>query len=433
MSRRTRQSGPASGRRRRRAVVLVLVLWVAVVLSMMAYSVLFQMSLELRLTSMEKKTLEAKALARAGLAKGFADLRNDMIFDFSDETIPPFDALGDVWADAEEGKTEVKLGSGTYSVTISDAEGLLNLNQFRASNRILLEKIIVRIGYEEEDAKIVASAIIDYADPDDVPVLELSQGTEGFAYGVLRAEDMGGSRRESEIERVVFPNEPYLTVDALLEVYGVTPELYFGPGTPEAEFYRAQLGPGVGDRFQMSRRARRATRAEEVRGLRDYFTVEGNGRLNINTAPTHVLAAVFDAAGASDPDRLAERIVRYRPGGDGRRRTNNDNAFKSVADMQQNGDLAGILGPAQALYRFDVRSTVFMLTATGTVGDVNRSLSCIVTRNLTQLNRDENFESNDRARERQDRYDARRQRRQDKDNELLVRNPSIRILQWNGT
>jgi type II secretory pathway component PulK len=165
----------ATGRlaRRRRAMILVLVLWIAVILSMLAYSVLYQMSLELRLTSMERKSLEAKSLARAGLAKGFVDLRNDMIFDFSDNTIPPFDALGDVWADPEQDKEEVKLGPGEFTVTIADEDSLLDINQFRAANRIVLEKIIQRIGYEEEDANIVASAIIDYADADDHTVLEL--------------------------------------------------------------------------------------------------------------------------------------------------------------------------------------------------------------------------------------------------------------------
>jgi type II secretory pathway component PulK len=419
--------------RRRRAVILVLVLWIAVVLSMLAYSVLYQMSLELRLTSMSKKTLQAKAMARAGMAKGFVDLRNDMIFDFSDDTIPPFDALGDVWADPSENKEDVELGPGSYTVSIVDEESLLDINQFRAANRIVLEKIIERIGYEEEDAKIVASAIIDYADPDDQPVLELSQGVEGFAYGVYVAEALGQSTREDDVERLVFPNEPYLTVDALLDVYGVTPELFFGPDSPEAAYYRELAGEVKGDRFEMSNRARRATRRKETQfGLRDYFTVHGTGRLNVNTAPQHVLAAVFDAAGASDPDRLAEQIVKFRPGGTSRRRVNNDNAFKSTADMQQNADLASIYGPAQALYRFEVRSSVFTLTSVGTVGDVSQTLKCTVTRGLAQLQRDESFEAIDRAREREERYEDRRQRHQDKENELLVRQPNIRILQWGG-
>lgn len=430
-------AGSGGSRRRKRGVMLILVLWITAILALLAYSVMYQMTLEMRMTSTRKKSLQAKALARAGLAKGFVDLRNDLIFDFSDSEIPPFDCLADVWADPEEDKEEVELGAGQFTVEVADENSLLDLNQFRASNRVVLEKIIERIGYEEEDAKIVASAIIDYADPDDRPVLDRSEGTEGFAYGVYQAEDLGLSTRESEVERMNFPNEPYMTVDALLEVYGVTPELFFGPGSPEAEYYRKEMGlgePGRSDRFDFSRHDRRRRRGDEpVLGLRDYFTVHGTGRLNMNTAPRHVLEALFDAAGAPDPESTADRVIKYRPGGDDRRRRNKDNAFKSMQDIQANADLAGVIGPAMSLYRVDVRSYVFTLTSTGTVGDVQKTLSVTVNRNLADMQRDEDFEAIERAREREERYEDRRQRRQDEENELLVRLPNIRIIQWNGS
>src|SRR5690606_3744836 len=79
----------------RRGIILVLVLWIAVLLSLLAYSVLYQMSLESRVTSLRARQLEANTLARAGIAKAFTDLKNDMIFDNSDAMNPPFDAEGD--------------------------------------------------------------------------------------------------------------------------------------------------------------------------------------------------------------------------------------------------------------------------------------------------------------------------------------------------
>ena len=92
-----------------RAVILVLVLWIVVILSLMAYSMLYQVSSETSITSVRKKQLKAEALARAGIAKAIVDLRNDSLFD-SVEGQKNFDGEGDVWARPEEGKLEAKVG-----------------------------------------------------------------------------------------------------------------------------------------------------------------------------------------------------------------------------------------------------------------------------------------------------------------------------------
>ncbi|HMX63479.1 MAG TPA: hypothetical protein PKD58_10465, partial [Candidatus Sumerlaeota bacterium] len=62
-------------------MILVLVLWIVVILSLMAYSMLYQVSSEMSITSARKKQLQAEALARAGIAKAVVDLRNDLLFD----------------------------------------------------------------------------------------------------------------------------------------------------------------------------------------------------------------------------------------------------------------------------------------------------------------------------------------------------------------
>jgi len=46
------------------------------------------------------------------------------------------------------------------------------------------------------------------------------------------------------------------------------------------------------------------------------------------------------------------------------------------------------------------------------------------------LQRDESFEATDRARDRGERLGERSERRTDKDNELLIRQPTVRILAW---
>ncbi|MBI5154765.1 general secretion pathway protein GspK [Candidatus Poribacteria bacterium] len=420
---------PAVAGQKRRSVVLILVLWISVILTLMAYSVLYQMTLETRLTSTRKKTLVAKSLARAGVARAFTDLRNDLIFDFSDETKEPFDAEGDVWMDPAEENIKAELGDGTYSVRVADEERLFDLNAFKGANRVLLQKIIEYVGYEEADAKIAASAIIDFADADNQAVLDSAPGREGFAYAVLQGEDEGGPRRESEIVELRFPDEPYLTIEQLLDVYGVTPELYFGPGTPEAEYYREKLGPRRGDRFKINEQRRSRAGKQKAIGLRDFFTVSSSKRLNINTAPEHVLSALFTAAGASDGDRMAENVIRKRRGGR-TRRIDNDDAFKTAAEIQQSAEIGGLLGPIQSLYQLNTRSGTFTVTSTGTFGGAIQTLQVTVSRNLATMRRDENFEQIDRARERQQRYEDRRERRRDRNDEQVVRIPNVRIINW---
>ncbi len=422
---------------RRRGVMLLIVLWVVTILSLLAYSVIYQTALETRLTSIRKKTVQAKASARAGLAKGFADLQNDLINDLSEE-VDIFDSEGDYWAlgEDEDNRIDVELtDNSTYTIETVDENRYFNLNSMSATSRPLLEEIIELIGYEEDDAKIVASAIIDYADEDEDPALDSSSGDEGVAYGMIRADNEGQGRvSEDEVDPVVFPNEAYRSVDQLLDVYGVTPELYFGPGTEEAEHFRKAMELGEqarrGESFLIKDRRRR--RDEEPLGLRDFFTVSTVRNLNINTAPQHVLEAYFIAGGRSDGDRLAETVIKQRRGGKSRR-IDREDAFKSDAEISAFGDLAPLVGPLNAIYPMGVISTHFTLTSTGEVGEVRQVLRVTVRRQMLELQRDETFESRDRDRDRRDLYDQRSRRRADKDDELTVRNPAIYIEKWHPT
>ncbi len=67
---------------------------------------------------------------------------------------------------------------------------------------------------------------------------------------------------------------------------------------------------------------------DEHPGLRDLFTVYGEGRINVNTASREVLSAVPDLG-----DDVIERIVRYRQGEDGKLGTDDDRQFRSLESM----------------------------------------------------------------------------------------------------
>jgi type II secretory pathway component PulK len=425
------------GQGRQRGVVLVLVLWVVVILSLIAYSLLFQSASETTMTSQRKKYLQAEALARSGLAKAIVDLRNDMIFDTAESENPQrFDAEGDVWARPEEGKIDAfpddrgegDPETGMFNVRVYDEQGYLNINRFNPQSMIILQKIAEKIGYEEEDAKLVAAAIVDWRDFDTVPAhTEASTNQEGIAYAVLRGEDEGGETDPDAVTKVVLRNEDLLTVDELLEVYGVTPELYFGPGSPEAEYYKTLLPERVGERFQIEEKRRRSD-DEPILGLRDFFTVYGDGTLNINSAPEHVLAAFAEGGGNSDGDAWGERVVKIR-------RSNQDedidngSAFKDMGAVSANAEVGGVVSVSQALYPVGVTSSVFRIVSVGEIGGVRCRIVAIVHRNLANLTRDESFEVTDRMEERRERNSARTERRTDVNDERVVRYPAVRIIQ----
>lgn len=417
-----------------RGVVLVLVLWVIVILSLIVYSLLFQTSTETTMTSARKKHIRAEALARAGLARAIVDLRNDLIFDTAEDQVR-FDAEGDVWARPEEGKMNAypsKRGEGDeetgfFNVRVYDEAGYFHLNRFSPQNMVLLQKIIQRIGYKEEDAALVAAAIVDWRDFDQVPALPNAPANdEGIAYAVIRGEAERGETDPEKVQPLVFRNEDFLTVDELLEVFGVTPELYFGPGTPEAEYYKDFFPAPPGDRFKIEERRR--GRDEQVYGLRDYFTTFSEGTLNINTAPAHVLAALAEGTGNPDGDSWGERVVNTRRGN---RETNitNDDAFKDPNAIQANLEVGGVVSVGMNLHPVNVASSYFRIVSVGEYGGVQSRLVAIVHRKMEMLQRNESFEMSDRAQERRDRNSGRTERRIDRNNELVVRYPAIRIAQ----
>jgi type II secretory pathway component PulK len=181
--------------------------------------------------------------------------------------------------------------------------------------------------------------------------------------------------------------------------------------------------------FLIETSRRRRDPDEPIVGLRDFFTVHGAQVLNVNTAPKHVLQALFEAAGRTDGDRAAENVIRQRRGS---RRDNfdNDKAFKSTEDIQASSDIGALMGPMMALYPLGVTSTVFTVDSTGEAGNSVHRMSSVVSRRLAEFQRDENFEMMDRAKEKEDLYEDRRRKARDRDSEQIARIPLVQILEW---
>lgn len=411
-----------------KGVVLILTLWMVTVLSLIAYSLAFEMRLEARLTKLRKDNLMAYQLAKAGLAKAICDLKNDMVFDRSEDA-QIFDAEGDVWKNPKD-KIDIPMADGTYSIRIIDGESLLNLN--RANPLVLAEAIKYFLGDEqEEEADRISFSILDWRDADNIPAKGGVAKEQEF-YQEYIAEDLDIDLDDAPQINYRLKNDYFTTLEEMLDCYGMTPELFYGfdPQQRKEEILMQKNMEHKRDNIHIMSSSRDSDSYQidiPPEGLRDLLTVYSNGSVNINTASEEVLIAIIAAARINDPDpdELAQAIVEYRRDG-AKEDIENDQAFRTVEELSQVDGLSGpLISRLQSLQRLTTISATFRIIAEGTYGKAHRTIEAVVTRSwetfvvdTTDGELDPNIE--------------RRIRREDKkkdDNKVNVDSPTVRFVQ----
>ncbi|MBI5023372.1 MAG: general secretion pathway protein GspK [Candidatus Omnitrophica bacterium] len=169
---------------------------------------------------------------------------------------------------------------------LQDEERRININALTVQNYNILSALVNVLGFDDETAKTIACAVLDWKDEDDSPA-DTTYGAEDEYYQTLA---------------IPYPckNRPFDSAEELLLVRGVTPEIYSA--------------------------------------LKDYVTVfpkQGTLRVNFDTAPEAVLTALARAmsealsgAAPSDAAALVDKILRYRAGEDGSALTRDDRAVE---------------------------------------------------------------------------------------------------------
>src|SRR5687768_15953900 len=114
----------------RRGAIMVLSLWLIIVLMVMAYSLAYEMRLGMKLNVGAQRRLKALGLARLGVARAVADLRNDRLTAFNNPTNYN-DTLSDIWVRDEEDHLDVELDPGKYSFIVRDENRKMDLNMLR--------------------------------------------------------------------------------------------------------------------------------------------------------------------------------------------------------------------------------------------------------------------------------------------------------------
>jgi general secretion pathway protein K len=310
----------------RKGTILVASFWLLAILSMLAIGIAFRISLEARLNRYFIDGTKALYLAKAAVYKAKELLSRDTnAYDSLREcgVILPREEKPE--GDPAALFVNMKLGEGSFSVVykeggaaypgMADEERRININ---TASQETLERLL---GTEKAE---VASAIIDWRDADDAP---LPKGAENEYYQLLE-------------HPYACKNASFTVTEEMLLVKGMTPELF--------------------------------------NSIKDYVTVFGAGKVNVNTASERV----FVSLGMTDA--LSKKIVDFRSGSDGISGTADDNVFtsvdiESVVPALSNEEVFAI---GNLKNSFTTKSDYFKIEAEGSVekSRTKKKLICVIKR-----------------------------------------------------
>jgi general secretion pathway protein K len=271
--------------------ILIVILWALFFLSMLAVAVNAYIWPSLSLAGKLKDRAKMYYLAKAGVKRAILEIvKND--------ATDSYDALKESWSNNEDGFKEIELEEGTFSVQriaytgqgteeikygLIDEERKININ--KASYSVLKKFFEIAGETTSQQAADIAASIIDWRDEDDEPE---ENGAESGYYLTLDPP---------------YPckNEDFEVLEELLLVKGMSQEVF--------------------DK------------------VKDKITIYGTGAVNINTAD----ALVLQSLGMSQA--LAEKVIHFRKGSDGKEATQDDNVFESTSTIAQTlNDVEGLSG-----------------------------------------------------------------------------------------
>lgn len=285
----------------KKGVALLVVLWVTVVLTILVNMFMVMVRTEAEGISNYKQETDTYYLARSGVYLAIQTLLKEA----SDED--PAAKVSNASGWKRDGRSRiVSMTKGSVTIRVMDESGKIGINQ---SQRPELVRVLWALGVKGVEKDTIADAILDWRDENNLHHLN---GAEDDYYAAL-SPPYGAK------------DGPLDTVDELLWVKGVTPEIFFGS---------------------------REIDETSTFGMTDVFTVYNDAkRVNINTASLGVLLSLpgVDAA-------TAQRLIEARARG----------PIQNMADFAVAG---GKLIPGISKYiRFNSRG-IYSIEATGRLAE----------------------------------------------------------------
>jgi type II secretory pathway component PulK len=265
----------------RKASILIIVLWVLCLLSTFAVVLGYGVRQKLSLVSRLEERDKLHYIAEAGVKKAIAELKN--------EPLKSYDAFRDTWGNNPAAFSNIAVGDAEAIVSyeyfddaakvariqygLIDEERKININKVEPEILERLFRIVLKM--EEQGAKELAAAIVDWRDSDDESTNALSSTEDSYYMNLGHAYEA--------------KDADFQAIEEILLVKGMDDSL-----------------------FQKAK---------------DYLTIYGDGKVNINTAS----AAVLLALGLSDD--LVDKILSYRSGEDNELGTSDDKVFDTSSNI----------------------------------------------------------------------------------------------------
>ncbi len=182
-----RRAGRQSG------VALIMVLWIITLLSVIAVSFLHTIRTEVNVVGNSVARVKAETLADAGLQRAIYEL------------FKPQNTEGRWIADGSS--REWRYGELVVNISMQDETGRIDIN---TANAQLLRGLLLSQGLVEDDALKLVDAIADWRDADSQKRPRGAEATDYAAAGLTYGP----------------ANAPFQSVEELVLVMGMTPELY---------------------------------------------------------------------------------------------------------------------------------------------------------------------------------------------------------------
>lgn len=220
-----------------KGIALLMVLWVLMILMVIVMSFSFMSRTETYATLSFKSGMEKKFIGEAGIERAIAEIS---YANFYKNQTAELQGL-EVWK-ADGTPYKGQMGGGYYTVGITDESGKVDINN---TSELVLKNLLINSGVQPNDADGIVDSIMDWIDDDDLVRLH---GAESDYYMSLPNPYKA-------------KNAPIDTLEELLLVKGVTPEILYGGG--------------------------------DNKGIIQFLTVYSRtNTINVNAAPREVLMAI---------------------------------------------------------------------------------------------------------------------------------------------
>nr|AGF93677.1 general secretion pathway protein K [uncultured organism] len=315
--------------------VLILILLIISVLTVSVMESMHLMQVDRLSSRIFQSSFRTQSMAKSGTAVAkfllFQDKKKD------GEKDKGADHLGEAWGQFPKHReiATPTLDTGEFNGTIRDEQGKFPINylidqdgEYRKSYKQILLRLLQRkpFALQETEARKIVQAIKDWIDKDNAPTGEF--GAEKNYY--MSRKNKGTCK-----------NAPITALSELRLIKYISRELYQGK--------------------------------KEKPGLKDLLTVHSNGKININTAGKHLLAAMVKSTVNKETARkFAKNMLEYR-----KQKTHYD--FLSESDWYRNR-MAGYNDIQLPSKIVTTKSDYFALRINGSIGEYSSSRYTVLKR-----------------------------------------------------